>query len=184
MYGSTPPGSNYGHLLSRLKTEDLCAPSRLLFEVVDKIPRKRLYKFPPKNSLEVSVLLGVTGVVCLREKKLFLNSVQTGFCKPSFMGGNKHRHTQAKLFTVPYFSMRSSGSSACLPLRAAILVYKIPSLACGWVFNQGLAGRVPNYLRFSHNWACDRCENRELKQQRRRRRRLRKRHLKSEVPLH
>ena len=87
MYGSTPPGSNYGHLLSRLKTEDLCAPSRLLFEVVDKIPRKRLYKFPPKNSLEVSILLGVTGVVCLRENKLFLNSVQTGFCKPSFMGG-------------------------------------------------------------------------------------------------
>ena len=55
--------SNYGRLLSRLKTEDLCAPSRLLIEVVDKIPRKRLYKFPPKNSLEVSVLLGVTGVV-------------------------------------------------------------------------------------------------------------------------
>ena len=153
MYGSTPPPDLITVTYCQgLRPKTFVHPRGYCLKLLTKSRRKK--KFPPKNSLEVSVLLGVTGVVCLRE-----------------------------LFTVPYFSVRSSGSSACLPLRAAILVYKIPSLACGWVFNQGLAGRVPNYLRFSQNWACDRCESRnELKQQRRRR--LRKRHLKREVPLH
>ena len=46
-----------------LRPKTYVHPRGYCLKVVDKIPRKRLFKFPPKNSLEVSVLLGVTGVV-------------------------------------------------------------------------------------------------------------------------